>query len=72
MFTTAKVSPSGTVNAEDLRRTLKNGLIFLGPTLLVLLPALMGLVPKDAANYALIMWALKVVTELIQRFLQGK
>lgn len=72
ILTDKKVSPAGTLNREDIKKTIKNGLIFLGPTLLVLIPSIMDIIPKDAAYYALVMWGLKVLTELIQRLLAGK
>lgn len=72
ILTTKKVSPVGQLNIQDIKRTLYNGLIFLGPTLLVLIPSIMNIIPKDWAYAGITMWVLKVLTELIQRLLQGK
>ena len=71
-WTNAKVSPKWTLNKDDVIKTVKNTLIFLGPTLLVLIPAVIDIIPKDWAYASIIMWLLKGLTELIQRFLKGK
>lgn len=71
-LTTQNPSPKGTWNVEDLKKTLKNALVFLAPTLLVFLMSVKDIVPPTWKYAAFAMWGLKVLTELLQRFMAEK
>lgn len=72
LWSTAKVSPKGRINYADVVEWLKNALIFLAPTLVVLLPSIVGIIPTEWKYAAVIIYVLNRLTDLIRRFITGK
>ena len=71
-WSVSKVSPSGKINYADLVAFLKNALVFLAPTLLVLIPSIIGVLPADWKYSVILIYVLNRATDLIRRFVQGK
>lgn len=55
---------------EDIKRWLKNTLVFLAPALIVFLTALQSGVPIQDALFALYLWGINVVLDLLKKFVQ--
>ena len=71
-WSTAKISPVGRINYADLVAFLKNALIFLVPTLSVLIPSIIGIIPSDWKYAAIVIYILNRATDLLLRFAVGK
>lgn len=71
----AKVSPQGKLNPEDIKRTIKNGLVYASVTLTVVIPLILVFIPatgeKWVALTAILGIVLKVATEVGQRLADG-
>lgn len=60
------------LNVEDVKKVLKNALIFAAPALIVLVASFKDIVPQDA-NWAIIaLWGLNTLTDLLRKFVAGK
>ena len=71
-WTEAKISPRGKVNYADLVAWGNNALWFFAPTLVILLPSIVGVIPVDWKYAAITMYILNRLTDLIKRFYTGK
>ena len=67
-----KQSKQFTLNRNDVVAWGKNALWFLAPTLLVLLPSIIGILPSDWKYTALVIYILNRATDLLKRWYQGK
>lgn len=71
----AKISPQGKLNPEDIKRTIKNGLIYASVTATVVIPLILVFIPTTGERYvamtALLGIVLKVATEIVQRLSDG-
>ena len=67
-----KQSKQFTLNSNDVVAWGKNALWFLAPTLLVLLPSIIGILPSDWKYTALVIYILNRATDLLKRWYQGK
>ena len=63
-----------TLNSEDLKKSLKNALIFAGPALLVLLMDVTKALPDSFEGPVLIvaLYIVNFLTDLLRKFLSGK
>lgn len=71
LYTTKTVSPQGQINKKDLQTWLRNGLIFAGPALIVLLASATSIVPVNWRYGAIALYAINFATDLIRKFLDG-
>ena len=55
---------------EDYKKWLKNALIFLGPALLVFIPAIAKQIPAELGYGALVLYVLNVLTDLLTKWLK--
>jgi len=60
------------LNEADLIAWGKNALWFLAPTLLVLIPSIVGVIPTDWKYAAIAIYLLNRVTDMIRRWYAGK
>lgn len=62
------------LNRDDLKRVLKNALIFAAPALLVLLADVSRALPDWVSGPWLVvaLWVVNFLTDLIRKFLSGK
>ena len=76
LWSTAKVSPRGKINYADVEGWIKNALVFLAPTLLVLIADIIKALPAwiadNPALVVVLIYVLNRVTDLISRFMKGK
>ena len=63
------ISPKYTLKKEDLLKVLRNSLIFLGPALLVLVPAIAKQIPVEAGYGALALYILNTLADLLRKYL---
>ncbi len=63
------ISPKYQLIRQDLGKVLKNSLIFLGPALLVFIPALAKQIPAEAGYGALVLYVLNLLADLLRKFL---
>lgn len=61
-----------TLNKEDVKKWLKNALVFLGPAILVLLVSISDALPKDAQWGIVALYVVNLVTDLLRKFLAGR
>ena len=63
------VSQRFELKKEDLIKAGTNALIFLGPALLMLIPAIAKQIPAEAGYGALALYILNLLTDLLKKFL---
>ena len=63
-----------TLNSEDVKKVLKNALIFLAPALLVLLADITKTLPEWIQGPWLVLglWLVNTLTDALRKFIQGK
>ena len=63
-----------TLNSDDLKRSLRNALIFAAPAILLLLGDVVSALPEWLSGPWLIvaLWGVNWVTDLIRKFIAGK
>ena len=67
-----KQSAKFTLNKDDAIKFGKEALIFLGPTLLVLLPSVANALPSDWKYAVIVIYILNRLVSLLKLFLAGK
>jgi len=67
-----KPSKRFTLNKADLIAWSKNALWFLTPTLLVLIPSIVGVIPSDWKYAAIAIYLLNRVMDMLRRWQAGK
>lgn len=83
LYTTAKVSPRGKVNKEDLKKWFRNLVIFLSPLGIIYLLqlssvlqsgalSLKDLVPSPITQGALELYVVNALLDLLRKFNDGK
>ena len=74
MINMAVASERFTLNKEDLKRVLKNALVFLAPALLVLFADVVKALPEwlDGPWLVLSLWLVNTVTDLLRKLLAGR
>ena len=83
LYSKAKVSPTGKVNKNDLQKWVRNLLVFLIPLVVVYLLQLSGvlqnkaleikdLIPSQATQGAIELYAVNAVLDLLRKFRDGK
>lgn len=83
IFTDAKISPAGKVNAEDLKRWGHNLLVFLAPLGVIYLLQLSGalqngaltlksLIPTPVTQGALELYVVNAVLDFLRKLMDGK
>jgi hypothetical protein len=66
------MSKKFSLNGVDLKKVLKNALVFLAPALIVLAASFQNIVPKDASWAVIALFVLNVVTDTLRKFVSGK
>ena len=59
------------LNQEDVKKVLSNSLVFLAPMLLVFLTAIQAGVPLKDAMYAVYLYGLNVLIDLLKKYVAG-
>lgn len=59
------------LNTQDLKKIGLNALIFLAPTLLVLIASFKNIVPQDTQTGIIVLFALNIATDLVRKFVKG-
>lgn len=81
LFSKDKVSPKWKVNVDDLKRMLKNSLIFISPAILIYLSQIQGnldnlsfdsLKPNAMTIGAIWAWFLGIVIDFFRKLSDGK
>ena len=60
------------LNTQDMKRVSLNALVFLAPTLLVLIASFKNIVPSDTQTGVIVLFALNIATDLVRKFLKGE
>ena len=60
------------LNKKDAIEWAKNALWFLAPTLIVLLPSIMEIIPADWKYAAIAIYILNRLTDILRRWYAGK
>ncbi|MCR4291099.1 MAG: hypothetical protein NUV86_12660 [Candidatus Scalindua sp.] len=59
-------------NDADTKAALNQALVFLTPTLLVLIPSIIGIIPTEWKYGAVIVYLLNRVVDVLRRWYAGK
>lgn len=85
IFTTAKISPSGKLNIEDIRRVAYNALVFISPAALIYLTQVLGIlqgnghvigwgdfIPSNFTLGAIASWFISTCIDFFRKLQDGK
>lgn len=67
-----KQSKAFSWNYADTITWVRSAVIFLTPTLLVLIPSLIGLIPADYKYAALVIYVLNRIVKFLELYVSGK
>lgn len=59
------------LNTQDMKRIGLNALIFLAPTLLVLIASFKNVVPADTQTGVILLFVLNIATDLVRKLVKG-
>ncbi len=71
LWSTLKISPRFSLNEEDVKKWMKNTVLFFAPAALLVLLALQAGKPMEEVLVILKLWGINTAIDILRKFLDG-